>query len=143
MADHYVAMEVNASHQGNPNEKKTHKSYLASMKGRCFGCRSKEHNKKDGNHERDVCHHCGKAGHRSTVCFSKYMGKPAAAKVAATDTSTSGPNSNGPSTSSKAVATTTTSTPAKDSKTQADLLAQLLECVKEQDKELKALKVSF
>ena len=113
------AMEVNASCQGNsnPNEKKTHKSYLASMKGRCFGCGSKEHNKKDGNHERDVCHHCGKVGHRSTVCLSKYLGKPSAAKAAATETSTSGPNSNGPSTSSKAAATT--STPAKDSKTKS------------------------
>ena len=136
------AMEVDASHQGNPNtnEKKTHKSYLASMKGRCFGCGSKEHNKKDGNHERDVCHHCGKAGHRLTVCLSKYLGKPPAAKAAATETYTSGPNSNGPSTSSKAAATTT---PAKDSKTQADLLAQLLKRVEDQDKELKALKVSF
>ena len=136
-------MEVDASHQGNqnPNEKKTHKSYLATMKGRCFGCGSKEHNKKDGNHKRDVCHHCGKAGHRSTVCLSKYLGKPPAAKAAATETSTSGPNSKGPSTSSKAAATT--STLVKDSKTQADLLAQLLECIKEQDKELKALKASF
>ena len=135
-------MEVDASHQGNtnPNEKKTHKSYLATMKGRCFGCGSKEHNKKDGNHERDVCHHCGKAGHRSTVCLSKYMGKPPAAKAAATETSISGPNSNGPSTSPKAAATTTLT---KDSKTQADLLAQLLKHVEEQDKELKALKVSF
>ena len=134
-------MEVDASRQGNnSNEKKTHKSYLATMKGRCFGCGSKEHNKKDGNHERDVCHHCGKAGHRSTVCLSKYLGKPPAAKAAATETSTSGPNSNGPSTSSKAVAT---STPAKDNKTQTDLLAQLLERVKKQDEEIKALKSSF
>ena len=135
-------MEVDASCQGstNSNEKKTHKSYLATMKGRCFGCGSKEHNKKDGNHERGVCHHCGKAGHRSTVCLSKYLGKPPAAKAAATETSTSSPNSNGPSTSSKAVATTML---AKDSKTQADLLAQLLKRIEEQDKELKALKASF
>ena len=136
------AMEVDASRQGNnSNEKKTHKSYLANMKGRCFGCGSKEHNKKDGNHERDVCHHCGKAGHRSMVCLSKYLGKPPAAKAVATETSTSGPNSNGPSTSSKAVATP--STPAKDNKTQTDLLAQLLERVKKQDDEIKALKSSF
>ena len=137
------AMEVDASRQGNHNtkEKKTHKSYLANMKGRCFSCGSKEHNKKDGNHERDVCHHCGKAGHRSTVCLSKYLGKPPAAKAAATETPTSGPNSNGPSTSSKAVATV--STPAKDSKTQTDLLAQLLECIKKQDEEIQALKSSF
>ena len=136
------AMEVDASRQGNnSNEKKTHKSYLATMKGRCFGCGSKEHNKKDGNHERDICHHCGKAGHRSTVCLSKYLGKPPAAKAAATETSTSSPNYNGPSTSSKAAATT--STLAKDNKTQTDLLAQLLEHVKKQDEEIKALELSF
>ena len=74
------------------------------------------------------------------VCLSKYLGKPPAAKAAATETSTSGPNSNGPSTSLKAAAT---AMPAKDSKTQADLLAQLLKRVEEQDKELKALKASF
>ena len=137
-------MEVDALCQGNQNsnEKKTHKSYLATMKGRCFGCGLKEHNKKDGNHERDVCHHCAKAGHRSTVCLSKYLGKLPAAKAAATETSTSGPNSNGPSTSSKAAATTTT-TQAKYSKMQADLLAQLLKCVEDQDKELKAIRASF
>src|ERR1700744_6506260 len=134
------AMEVDASRQ-NSNEKKTHKSYLANMKGRCFGCGSKEHNKKDGNHKRDVCPHCGKAVHRSTVCLSKYLGKPSTAKAAATENSTSGPNSNGPSTSSKAAATT--STPAKDNKNQTDLLAQLLERVKKQDEEIKALKASF
>ena len=139
-------MEVDASRQGNQNstEKRTHKSYLATMKGRCFGCGSKEHNKKDENHERDVCHHCGKAGHRSTVCLSKYMGKTAIVKAVATETSTSSPNSNGPSTSSKAAATTTTtSTSAKDSKTQADLLAQLMKHIEAQDAELKALKASF
>ena len=69
------------------------------------------------------------------------MGKPPAAKAAATEALTSGPNSNGPSTSSKAAATT--STQAKDSKTQTDLLAQLLEHVKKQDEEIKALKSSF
>ena len=138
-------MEVDASCQGNQNstEKWTHKSYLATMKGKCFGCGSKEHSKEDGNHERDVCHHCGKAGHRSTVCIAKYMGKAATVKAVATETSTSSPNSNGPSTSSKAVATTTTSISAKDSKTQADLLAQLMKHIEAQDAELKALKASF
>ena len=142
---HPDAMEVDASCQGNQssNKKRTHKSYLVTMKGRCFGCGSKEHNKKDRNHEHNVCHHCGKAGHRSMVCLSKYMGKAPVAKAAATETSTSGPNSNGPSTSSKAAATTTTSTSAKDSKTQADLLAQLMKHVEAQDAELKALKASF
>ena len=136
-------MEVDASHQGNQaSKKKTHNAYLAFMKGKCFGCGSKEHNKKDGNHEHDICQHCGKPGHRSTVCRSKSMGKAATppAKVAGTEAPTSGPNPNGPSTSSKAAATT--STLAKDSKTQADLLAQLMKRVEAQDAELKALNVT-
>jgi hypothetical protein len=33
--------------------------------------------------------------------------------------------------------------PAKDNKTQADLLAQLMAKIQEQDKQIKALKVSF
>ena len=74
------------------------------------------------------------------VCLSKYLGKPPAVKAAATETSTSGPTSNGPSTSKAAA---TTSTPAKDNKTQTDSLAQLLERVKKQDEEIKALKSSF
>ena len=74
------------------------------------------------------------------VCLSKYLGKPPAAKAAVTETP-SGPNPNGPPTSSKVAATT--STPAKDNKTQTDLLAQLLERVKKQDEEIKALKLSF
>jgi hypothetical protein len=51
------------------------------MKGRCFGCGSKDHAKADGNHDCKVCHHCKKTGHHSTVCFAKYMGKEKATSM--------------------------------------------------------------
>jgi Spy/CpxP family protein refolding chaperone len=52
------------------------------------------------------------------------------------------------STSSQPVATAAASSsskplPAKDNKTQADLLAQLMAKIQEQDEQIKALKVSF
>ena len=46
------------------------------MKGKCFGCRDAGHSKKDGGHDRKICHWCGKTGHRANVCFDKFMGKP-------------------------------------------------------------------
>ena len=37
--------------------------FLRRMRGRCFGCGSTAHTKKDGNHEREVCKHCMHVGH--------------------------------------------------------------------------------
>jgi hypothetical protein len=77
------AMQVDATRTGgtsnnnnNKGPKKDWASYMKSMQGKCYGCSSTQHTKKDGGHERDVCNHCGKVGHRSTVCFTKYIGKP-------------------------------------------------------------------
>ena len=78
------AMEVNASRQ---KEERNRCTYMAFMKGKCYGCGSPDHAKKDGQHNRDICGHCKKVGHRSPVCFSKYMGKPIAAKAAASQES--------------------------------------------------------
>jgi hypothetical protein len=139
------AMQVDATHQdnsGNNNKlQKNRGSYIKHMQGKCYGCGSDKHTKKDGNHERDVCNHCGKTGHRSPVCFNKYMGKPAAAKAAATTdgaTSTATPPS-----PPKATASASTSAPAKNNKTQADLLAKLMKHIEDQDTQIKGLKVSF
>jgi hypothetical protein len=94
-----------------------------------------------------MCNHCGKAGHRSTICFAKYVGKPgksASAKATTNRTAST------PSTSSQPVAMASTSSSsqttkllAQDSKKQADLLAKLMAKIQEQDEQIKALKVSF
>jgi hypothetical protein len=74
---HPDAMDVDMSRQeaSNKKEKRMRGSYIKWMQGKCYGCGSKEHNKKDGNHEQDVCNHCGKTGHRTPICFTKYLGK--------------------------------------------------------------------
>jgi hypothetical protein len=116
-----------------------HGSYIKWMQGKCYGCGSKEHNKKDGNHEQDVCNHCGKTGHQTPVCFTKYLGKAgqqSQANTTAEEAKT--PAKPKPSTTASA----TNSLPAKDNK-YADLLAQLQVTITKQGKELEALKASF
>jgi hypothetical protein len=70
------AMQVDATCQGNsgkPKElKKDRGSYIKHMQGKCYGCGSTDHTKKEGNHECDVCNHCGKTGHRSLVTCLLY-----------------------------------------------------------------------
>ena len=135
------AMDIDAScqnQQSSTGSNQTNRqTYLKWMTGKCFGCGSKDHTKKDGHHECDVCNHCGKTGHRSTVCFSKYMKKPGKDAAAAATTTESTPSS------STSTASATTNSLAKDSKQQADLLAQLMEKVKAQEQQIAALKSSF
>jgi Retrotransposon gag protein len=142
-ARHPDAMDIDASRQqpagGNNNKStKTRADYQTFMKGKCYGCGKTDHAKKDGNHERDICHHCQKTGHRSNVCMTKFMGKPGKAKAAATDTPSSDST---PSPSSTATAAATPA-PAKG-KSQADLMAQLMEQVKKQQEQIEALKSTF
>ena len=80
-------------------------------------------------------------GHRSPVCQSKYLGKPAAAKAAATEQEQPTPSTSTPK--GKASVSTTTPVLAKDSKGQADLLAQLMAQIKKQSAQIEALKASF
>jgi hypothetical protein len=137
------AMQVDATRQDNSGNKsqKNQGSYIKHMQGKCYGCGLDKHTKKDGNHKRDVCNHCGKTGHRSPVCFNKYIGKPAAAKAAATTDGTASMVT--PPSAPKATASASTSTPAKNNKTQADLLAKLMKHIEDQDAQIKALKASF
>ena len=109
------------------------------MKGRCFGCGSKDHTKKEGNHDRDVCNHCKKVGHCVPVCFTKYIGKPGPASAKATT------EDSGESTSATVnVTTSKAKLPAsKDKTTQGDILGQLMADMEKQKKELEALKASF
>ena len=129
------AMEVDASRQ---KEERNRRTYMAFMKGKCYGCGSPDHAKKDGQHNQDICGHCKKVGHRSPVCFSKYMGKPIVAKAAASQESPEASSSK-----EKATASATQNAPAKDSKGQADLLAKLMAQIKEQSAQIDALKASF
>ncbi|EAU82797.2 hypothetical protein CC1G_10916 [Coprinopsis cinerea okayama7 len=46
------------------------------MRGRCFGCGSSAHIKKDGNHGSLRCNHCQRLGHSANVCQDKFMGYP-------------------------------------------------------------------
>jgi hypothetical protein len=117
---------------------------MKHMQGKCYGCGSTQHTKKDGGHERDVCNHCGKVGHRSTVCFAKYVGKPgkSASAKATTDGMVSTPSTSSPA-ATAAASSSSKPSPAKDNKTQADLLAQLMVKIQEQDEQIKALKASF
>ena len=136
------AMEVDATRQQQSGkEVQNRKTYLAFMKGKCYGCGSTDHTKANRNHEQDVCNHCRKVGHRSPVCQSKYLGKPAAAKAAATEQEQPTPSTL--TLKGKALVSATTPTPAKDSKGQADLLAQLMVQIKEQSAQIEALKASF
>jgi hypothetical protein len=58
--------------------------YFCFMRGKCFGCGSKDHTKKDGHHERDLCPYCKRVGHKETVCQDRFVGKPRKQKAAAT-----------------------------------------------------------
>ena len=133
------AMDIDTSCQNQQSstgsEQRNRQTYLKWMTGKCFGCGSKDHSKKDGDHICDIYNHYGKMGHRGPVCFSKYMKKPLVKAAATTTEST-------PS-SSTSTASATTSSLAKDSKQQADLLAQLMERIQDQEKQIAALKSSF
>ena len=73
-----AAMDVDATH--------TRDEFMRRMKGKCLGCGSTAHAKKDGAHERDLCVYCKRVGHRDVVCMDKFMGKPKSQKAAATAT---------------------------------------------------------
>ena len=131
------AMEVDASRQKEEHNRCT---YMAFMKGKCYRCSSTDHAKRDRKHEQDICGHCKKVGHHSPICFSKYLGKPIAAKAAALPETPQASSSGG---KGKATASATQNALAIDSKGQADLLSKLMAQVQVQSQELAALKSSF
>jgi hypothetical protein len=71
-----VAMDVDAT--------RTREEFARQMKGRCYGCGSSTHTIKDGRHERDLCGHCKRTGHREVVCMEKFLGRNRGQKAAAT-----------------------------------------------------------
>ena len=135
-------MEVDATHQQQSGKEiRNWKTYLAFMKGKCYGCGSTDHTKANRNHERDIYNHCRKVGHCSLVCQSKYLGKPAATKAATTEHKQPTPSTSTPK--GKVSVSATTPVLAKDSKGQADLLAQLMAQIKEQSTQIEVLKATF
>ncbi|TFL05055.1 hypothetical protein BDV98DRAFT_589776 [Pterulicium gracile] len=55
------------------------KEFLCAMSGWCYGCGSRDHIKRDGNHERNICKGCGKPGHRCAVCYREFLARHQAA----------------------------------------------------------------
>jgi hypothetical protein len=116
-----ISMDVDAT--------RTREGFLRLMRGRCFGCGSSDHAKKDGRHDRDLCAHCKKTGHRELVCMDKYLKKPKGQKAAATaddDDSPiegSGGESEGPS-QATAAATISSSITLAQLKDQQKVLAE-------------------
>ena len=123
--------------KGKPNRS----DFLKKMKGKCFGCGSSDHTKEQGNHGSDICNHCKKAGHRSTVCFAKFMGRE---KVLATSQTTTDSNQGSLSQS----ANTTQQAPSQPqatAKANATSLgtSALQKQIAEMQKQIEALKASF
>ena len=141
-----VPMDIDASrqqgHQGQSSSKKPSRSeFLKKMKGKCFGCGSSDHSKQDGHHERDVCNHCKKTGHRSTVCFAKYMGREKAAAMSQAPAD-SNQGSSGQSANSTQQAQSQPQATASANATHAGTSA-LQKQIAEMQKQIEALKASF
>lgn len=75
--------KVQAPAKNTGSNGKTYDDFKRAMVNKCNKCGSSEHVAKNGNHERDVCYHCKKVGHRSTACMRKFMGFPATQQVSA------------------------------------------------------------
>ena len=69
------AMDIDATNT-MVNPRHTDDEFHRMMRGRCYGCGSKNHRKADGHHERDICRYCGMTGHLETVCRRKFLGLP-------------------------------------------------------------------
>ena len=136
-------MDVDTSRQSDSKEVRNRKTYTSFMRGKCFGCGSPDHTKKEGGHERNICNHCKKVGHRSPVCMAKYLGKKVVAKAAASSENPADSQQPPPPTAKAAATTSKGKVPASNIKAQADLMAKLMAQVEEQSKELATLKASF
>ena len=116
------AMEVDAT--------RTRDEFNRLMRGKCYGCGSEAHVKKDGGHDREVCNYCRRVGHREVVCMDKFLKKPRSQRASAT--------AEGEGEAQTAASTSTP--PAADT---AGLLAQLMEQQKLLAEQIAALQQSF
>ena len=69
-----TTMNVDATH--------TREEFMCQMRGKCFGCGSSTHAKRDGHYEHDLCTYCKRPGHCEGVCMDKFLGRPKSQRVA-------------------------------------------------------------
>ena len=81
-----TAMDVDAT--------RTRNEFMRRMHGKCFGCRSATHSRKDSSHEHNLCAYCKRVRHREVVCMDKFLGKPKGQRAAATIVEGSGKERN-------------------------------------------------
>lgn len=146
------AMDIDATRMQS-TVTKTIGEWNKHMVGKCNRCGLKDHKAKDGNHNRDVCNWCLKAGHRSSACMGRFFGNarvthPAQqATASATITEVSPTSSTSPATTGKpstspatALATTHVAPPSTANiYTAAEFEKQVAEMRKEMD----AIKAAF
>lgn len=70
---------------------KSYEDFMTWMNGRCFGCGSKDHRKREGGHDREICTFCQRVGHREDVCQSRFMGQARTTQKCIAATSGSAP----------------------------------------------------
>ena len=116
------AMEVDAT--------RTREEFNRLMRGKCYGCGSDAHVKKDGGHDREICNYCRRVGHRELVCMDKFLKKPRSQRAAATTEGEEEPQT----------AASTSNPAAVDT---SALLAQLLEQQKLLAEQIAAIQQSF
>ena len=134
-----MAMEIDASQSSPPGC--TREDFQKHMAGRCYGCGSKDHQKKDGGHDRSLCDWCGRTGHLSGVCQDWFMGKPkgqAQAQIAASNSSPAQTHPSTPDLSHPA-----SPAPAIDPQITAASADQLAIQIKQLEQQMKALMESF
>lgn len=116
------AMDVDAT--------RTREDFNRFMRGKCYGCGSEAHVKKDGGHDREICNYCRRAGHREVVCMDKFLKKPRSQRASAT-------------VEGEGEAQTAASTSTPSAVDTSVLLAQLMEQQKLLAEQIAALQQSF
>ena len=71
-----AAMDVDAIH--------TRQKFTRQMLGRCYGCGSKAHARREGNYDCNLCGYCKRVGHWEVVCMDKFLGWARGQNAAAT-----------------------------------------------------------
>ncbi|KAJ3508867.1 hypothetical protein NMY22_g16482 [Coprinellus aureogranulatus] len=70
-ADPY-ATEIDANRTGGNG--RTRDDFMCEMRGKCFGCGSSSHAKRNGNHRSTKCDYCSRLGHVARVCQDCFLG---------------------------------------------------------------------